>query len=140
MAVSLPAVWTVSTSTGLLNYPQVTGCFLTWVGCAGQLNPTKRNADCAPLPACRVLQKPLTESGIEPGSSCTQSGCVTTAPPSQLKVKIVVRLFNCFDAMGRNVNKQTRLCGPDIFNKYMFSVIFLHAWITIFGSFSYWLE
>jgi len=33
------------------------------------------------------------ESGIEPGTSCTQSGCVTTAPPSQLRVSIVVKLF-----------------------------------------------
>jgi len=39
--------------------------------------------------------------------------------------------------MGRNVNKQIHICGPNIFNKYMFSVIFLYAWLTIFGSFSY---
>jgi len=71
--------------------------------------------------------KPLPEPGIEPGTSCTQSGCVTTAPPSQLRVLIVVQLFNCFDAMGRNVNKQSRICRPHIFNKFMFSVIFLHA-------------
>jgi len=69
----------------------------------------------------------MPELGIEPGTSNTQSGCVTTAPQSQLKVSFVVRLFNCFDAMGRNVNEQSRICGPDIFNKYMFSVIFLHA-------------
>jgi len=84
--------------------------------------------------------KPLPVSGIEPGTSCTQSGCVTTAPPSQLRVSIVVKLFNCFDAMGRNVNKQSQICGPDIFNKLIFSVIFLHACITIFGSFSYLRE
>ena len=47
------------------------------------------------------------------------------------------KLFNCFDAIGRNVNKQSRICGPDCFNKVIFSVIFLHAWITIFDSFSY---
>ena len=57
-------------------------------------------------------------------SSCTQSGCVTTAPQSQLRVSIVVKLFNSFDAMGQNVNKQSQICGPDIFNKYIFSVIF----------------
>ena len=33
--------------------------------------------------------KPLAEPGIEPGTSCTQSGCATTAPPSQLIVSIV---------------------------------------------------
>jgi len=27
-------------------------------------------------------KKPLPEPGIEPGTSCTQSGCVRTAPPS----------------------------------------------------------
>jgi len=30
--------------------------------------------------------KPLSEPGIEPGTACTQIGCVTTAPPSQRKV------------------------------------------------------
>jgi len=67
--------------------------------------------------------KPLPEPGIEPGTTCTQSGCVTTAPPSQLRVSIVVKLTNCFDAMDRNVNKQSQICGPDIFNKFIFSVI-----------------
>jgi len=43
------------------------------------------------------------------------------APPSLLRVSIVVKLFNCFDAMGRNVNKQSQICGPDIFNKFIFS-------------------
>jgi len=63
------------------------------------------------------LKTPLPESGIEPGTPCTQSGCVTTAPPSQLRVSIVVRLFNCFEAMGRKVNKQSQICGPEIVNK-----------------------
>ena len=26
--------------------------------------------------------------------------------------------------MGRNVNKQSQICGPDIFNKYIFCNIF----------------
>jgi len=64
--------------------------------------------------------KALPEQGIEPGPSCTPSGCVTNALPSQLKVSIVVTLFNRFDAMGRNVNKQSRICGPHIFNKFIF--------------------
>jgi len=62
------------------------------------------------------------------------------APPSQLRVRTVVKLFNSFDAMGRNVKTQSRICGPHISNKFMFSVISLHAWITIFGSFSYLRE
>ena len=61
-----------------------------------------------------------TLAGAGHWTSCTQSGCVTTAPPSQLRVLIVVKQFNCFDAMGRNVNKQSQICGPDIFNKYIF--------------------
>jgi len=84
----------------------------------------------------KIKQKPLPEPGIEPGTSCTQSGCITTAPPSQLRLSIVVKLFNCFDTMGRNINKQSRICGPHIFNKFIFSVIFLLLWINIFGSFS----
>jgi len=59
----------------------------------------------------------LPESGIEPGTSGTQ----------KLRVLIVVNPFNCFDAMGQNVNKQSQMCGPDIFNKYIFYTIFLHA-------------
>jgi len=66
------------------------------------------------------IKKTLPELGIEPGTFCTQSVvCVTTAPPSQLRVSIVKELFNCFDAIGRNVNKQSRICGPDIFNKFI---------------------
>jgi len=34
-------------------------------------------------------KKPLPDPGIESGTSCTQSGCITTAPPSQLTVTIV---------------------------------------------------
>jgi len=65
----------------------------------------------------------MLELGIEPGISCTQSGCVTTAPPSQVRVSIVVKTFNFFDTMGRNVNKQSQICEPDIFNKYIFFCI-----------------
>jgi len=63
---------------------------------------------------------PLPESGIEPGNSCTQSGCITSAPPSQLRVSIEAKLFNCFDAMGRSVNKQSQICGPHIVNNFIF--------------------
>jgi len=55
--------------------------------------------------------KPLPEPGIEPGTSCTQSDCVNCAPPSQLRDSIVVKLFYCFDAMGRDANKQSRICA-----------------------------
>ena len=42
--------------------------------------------------------------GIEPGTSCTQSGCVTTAPPSQMRVTIVKKLFNCIININNNYN------------------------------------
>jgi len=55
----------------------------------------------------KIKQKPLPELEIEPWTCRTQRGCVTSAPQSQLKVLIVVKLFKCFDAMGQNVNKQS---------------------------------
>ena len=42
------------------------------------------------------------------------------SPPSQLRVLIVVKLFNCFDAMDRNVNLKKPICGPHIFKKFIF--------------------
>jgi len=54
--------------------------------------------------------------GIEPGTSRNQIGCVTTAPPGQLRVMIVIKLFNCFEALVQNINKQRRISGPHIFN------------------------
>jgi len=41
----------------------------------------------------------MPEPEIEPETSCTQSGCVTTAPPSQPRMWLVIKLFNCLDAM-----------------------------------------
>ena len=78
----------------------------------------------------------MPELGFEPGNSGTQTDAL---PLSQLRVTIVVKLFNCFDAIGRNVNKQSRFCGPHIFNKKI-SLICLHARITIFSSFLYLRE
>jgi len=82
----------------------------------------------------------LPELGIEPRTSCTQSGCVTIAPPSQLRVSIVFKPFNYLDAMGRNENKQHHICGPNIFNKYIFSVLFLDAWMTMYLAVSHIYE
>jgi len=81
-------------------------------------------------------QKLLQEPGIEPGTFCTQSGCVTTALPSQLRISILVKLFNCFVAIDQNVNKQSRICGPHIFNIFfcnIFTCINNYIWqILIF--------
>jgi len=68
-------------------------------------------------------KNPYQSRGLNPGP-CAQNGCVTTSPPSQLRISISVKLFICFDAIGRNVNKQSRFCGPHILNKFIFSVIF----------------
>ena len=66
----------------------------------------------------------------------TDGGWVTFGLPSQLKVSIVVKLFNCFNASGRNVNKQNR---SHIFNIVIVSVIFKHTctWITTFRRLLY---
>jgi len=65
----------------------------------------------------KTKQKPLLEQWIKPWTSRTQCGSDTSAPPSQLRVSIVVKLFNSFDAMSRNINKQIRIWGPHLFNK-----------------------
>ena len=44
----------------------------------------------------------------------------STVIPSQLRVSIVVKPYNFFYSMGQNVNKQSQICGPGIFNKYIF--------------------
>jgi len=66
----------------------------------------------------------LPEPGIEPRTSRTTVGCVTSGTPSQQKVSMVVKLFNCFNAMVQNVNKHSKICGPHMFMKFIFSVIF----------------
>ena len=72
----------------------------------------------------KMKHKNLLEPGIEPETSCTPSRCLTPAPQSQLKL-LVVKLFNCFDAMGWNINKQSRICRPHIFHQiYFFCNIF----------------
>jgi len=57
--------------------------------------------------------KPLPETGIETGTCCTQSECVTTAPPSQLIVSNAV-------AKGRNINKQNEFAGHTFLTTYFF--------------------
>jgi len=57
------------------------------------------------------------EPGIEPGTS----GCaITSRPPKILILSIAVELFYCFNVMGRNINKQGRICRPDFDNKVFF--------------------
>jgi len=53
--------------------------------------------------------KALPELGIEPGTACIAIWSVTSHLPSQLNVQIAVTLFNCFNIMGRNINKQGQL-------------------------------
>jgi len=42
------------------------------------------------------------------------------APPNHLRVSIVIKPFNCFDAMGRNVNKQSQTFSTNTFFSVMF--------------------
>ena len=81
----------------------------------------------------------MPEPGMEPGTSCTPSGCVTTAPPSQLRVSIVVKLFNCFDAMGRNVNKQSWICAVQTFstNSFFQPYFDMHEYLNLAVSHIY---
>ena len=53
--------------------------------------------------------KIIARTGFEPGTSCIQGECVTFRSPSQMEVQIVVKLFNCSNAMRRNVNNQPNL-------------------------------
>jgi len=59
--------------------------------------------------------KPLPEPGREPVTFCIQSGCITSVPPSHLRVSVVIKLYNCFDAMGGNVKEQNRICRLHLF-------------------------
>jgi len=45
--------------------------------------------------------------------------------------------FYCFHIMGGNKSKQNPICRLHFFSKVVFSVIFCHAWTTIFRSFSH---
>ena len=45
---------------------------------------------------------------------------------SKLRVSIVVQLFNCFDAMGRNVNKQIQTWGH-IFSTNLYLLLMFHC-------------
>jgi len=47
----------------------------------------------------------LARAANESGTSRTPVACVTSGQPSQLRVSIVVKVFNCFKAIGRNVKK-----------------------------------
>jgi len=53
----------------------------------------------------------LSEPGIEPGTPGTASWCVTSKSPRQLNVatEVNMQLFNCFNVMGRNINKQNQI-------------------------------
>ena len=64
--------------------------------------------------------KTLLEPGIESGNSGIQSGCVTSAPPIQLIETIVVKLFNCFDVIDRNVNKKAEFAGHTFSIKFIY--------------------
>ena len=77
--------------------------------------------------------KSLPEPGIEPGTSCIAVWCVTSRPPRQLNISIEVQLFDCFVIMPRSKHKQTsQICGPHIFNKVVFAVLFLNSFTNMY--------
>ena len=53
-------------------------------------------------------KNPCQSRELKPGALALKvDTCVTSAPPSQLRISILIKLFNCFDAMDRNVKKQS---------------------------------
>ena len=69
-------------------------------------------------------KKPCRSRELNPETLAPKSDALfNSAPPSQMKVTIGVKQFNCFYAMGRNVNEQSRICGLYISNKFIVSVI-----------------
>ena len=52
----------------------------------------------------------MPEPGMEPGTFAPIADALPL-PPSQLRIWIVVKLLDCFDAIGRNSNKHSRSCG-----------------------------
>jgi len=65
-------------------------------------------------------KNPCRSRELNPGPLAPTADAITTAPPSQLSVSFLVKLFNCFDAISQSVNKQRRICGPHIFKKFIF--------------------
>ena len=49
------------------------------------------------------------ESGIEPETSRTAVRCVNPTPLRQRNVSIKAKVFYCFNAIGRNINKQSNI-------------------------------
>jgi len=61
---------------------------------------------------------------FEHGTSYTAVSCVTSIPLIQLNIPIEIKLLNCINAMGRNINQHSQSWGPYIFNK-----VFLFCYI-----------
>jgi len=59
--------------------------------------------------------KCLPEPGIKPRSSRTAGALLM-----DLNTWIAVKLFNCFNVIGRHINKQSPICEPHLFNKAVF--------------------
>jgi len=68
--------------------------------------------------------KTLAEAGTWTQDLSHSKQMCYIAPPSQPRAMLVVKLFNGFHAMGRHVNRQTRICRPHISNKFFLKNIF----------------
>jgi len=86
-------------------------------------------------------RNPCLRRELNSGPLESEADVLPLEPRVNLKHRLLSNyIINCFNAMGRNVNKQIRICGPHIFHKFMFSVIVYHAWITTFARLSYLRE
>ena len=80
----------------------------------------------------------MPEPGIEPGTSCTQSECVTTATASQLKVSIVLKLLTVSTQRVDTYINKAELEGHTLStNLFLCNIVVILACISMFGSFSY---
>jgi len=55
------------------------------------------------------IKNPCWSWEFNPGTLAPKADALPSRPLSQLRVRIVVKLFKCFDAININVNKQTRI-------------------------------
>jgi len=65
--------------------------------------------------------KILAEPGIEPRTSYT---AVWSGTSLSMNVSTADKRFNCFNVMGRNINEQSQICRPHLFQQSQFPVIF----------------
>ena len=65
----------------------------------------------------------MPEPRFESGTSGTAVLSSSSWPPRQLNLSIEFKLSDCFNLMGRNINKQSQMCGPHFFKAIIIDYI-----------------